>query len=74
VPSRKGSPNKLGALAKDNIAAVFNRLGGTLAMAEWAEANKTEFYRLYGRLIPTQVTGEEGGPVKITVEWLQAPE
>ena len=69
MPSRKGSPNKLGALAKDNIAAVFNRLGGTAAMARWAEDNKTEFYRIYARLVPTQVTGEEGGPVKITVEW-----
>jgi hypothetical protein len=72
VPSRKGSPNKLGALAKDNIAAVFNRLGGTAAMADWAEANKTEFYRIYARLVPTQVTGEGGGPVKITVEWQQS--
>ena len=72
MPSRKGSPNKLGALAKDNIAAVFTRLGGTAAMAKWADDNKTEFYRIYARLVPTQVTGEEGGPVKITVEW-QAP-
>ena len=73
MPSRKGSPNKLGARAKDNIAAVFNRLGGTSAMAAWAEENKTEFYRIYARLVPTQVTGEEGGPVKITIEWQQPP-
>lgn len=69
---QKGSENKLTGLAKDNIAAVFNRLGGTAGMAAWAEEHKTEFYRLYARLIPVQVTGEGGGPVqaRLTVEFL----
>jgi hypothetical protein len=54
----KGSKNKVGASAKENILAVFTRLGGTSAMAEWAKNNQTEFYRLYGRLIPQEVTGK----------------
>jgi len=54
VPSRKGSPNKLNAGAKENIAAVFTRLGGTAEMAKWAKENQTEFYRLYGRLVPVE--------------------
>jgi len=54
VPSRKGSPNKLNAGAKENIAAVFTRLGGTAEMAKWAKNNQTEFYRLYGRLVPVE--------------------
>lgn len=41
--------------AKENVLAVFNRLGGTHAMAEWAKANQSEFYRLYGKLVPQQV-------------------
>lgn len=69
---QKGSENKLTGLAKDNIAAVFNRLGGTAGMAAWAEENKTEFYKLYARLIPVQLTGEGGGPVqaRLTVEFI----
>lgn len=51
----KGSPNKVTRDVKDNILAVFTRLGGTAAMARWAQNNQTEFYRLYARLIPLQV-------------------
>lgn len=54
---KAGSPNKFGAAAKDNIAAVFTRLGGTAQMAEWARENQTEFYKLYARLIPVEHSG-----------------
>ncbi len=57
MPSRKGIPNKLGSTAKENIAAVFTRLGGTAEMAEWARQNQTEFYKLYARLIPVEHSG-----------------
>jgi len=61
----KGTPNKLSGSAKENIAAVFVRLGGTAAMAKWAETNKTAFYNLYSKLLPHEITGEGGGPVQI---------
>jgi len=38
--------------------AAFNRIGGHHALAEWAEANRTEFYKLYARLIPMQLQAE----------------
>jgi hypothetical protein len=49
------------------MLAVFNRLGGTAAMAEWAEANLTEFYKLYARLIPTDVklSGDADNPLQV---------
>lgn len=50
-----GSKNKVGAQVKENLVAVFNRLGGTAAMAEWASENKTEYYRMYARLSPTEL-------------------
>lgn len=56
--SRKGVPNKLGAAVKSNVVAVFDKIGGREAMAEWAGNNLTEFYKLYARLIPTEVTTE----------------
>ena len=63
----KGCLNKVTADAKDNVMAVFNRLGGTAAMAKWAEKNQTEFYKLYARLIPidNRHSGADGGPVEI---------
>lgn len=59
----KGSKNLVGATAKQNILAVFTRLGGTAAMADWAQENQTEFYRLYARLIPTEVEAKIGGDI-----------
>jgi hypothetical protein len=42
-------------------------------MAKWAEGNQTEFYRIYSKLLPTEVTGEGGGPLKfeLIAPWLQ---
>ena len=50
-----GSKGKIGKTAKDNVLAVFTRLGGTAAMAKWAKDNQTDFYKLYARLIPQQI-------------------
>jgi uncharacterized MAPEG superfamily protein len=50
----KGSPNKISGQARENIAAVFTRLGGTAAMAKWAKDNQGEFYKLYARLVPVE--------------------
>ena len=58
---KAGTPNAISGTAKENIAAVFVRLGGTAAMAEWAKDNQTQFYSLYSKLIPVEVTGEGGG-------------
>lgn len=53
----KGALNKRSAEAKENIQAVFTRLGSTAAMAEWAKENKTEFYKLYSKLVAVKVEG-----------------
>jgi hypothetical protein len=50
-----GTPNKIGRQAKENIIEVFSQLGGIKAMTNWARRNKTEFYKLYARLIPVTV-------------------
>lgn len=61
---QKGTPNKLGGTAKENIACVFTRLGGIQAMVKWAEANPTQFYGIYAKLLPIdlEVGGKEGAP------------
>jgi hypothetical protein len=66
----KGVQNKVSGTVKDNMLAVFNRLGGTSKMAEWAEANLTEFYKLYARLIPTDVklSGDADNPLQVVTE------
>ena len=56
----QGSKNKISGQAKENIQAVFTRLGSTAQMAKWAEENQTEFYRIYARLLPIEGPGEHG--------------
>lgn len=74
MASRKGKPNITGSTAKENMIAVFTRLGGTAAMATWARRNKTDFYRLYAKLVPQQVDLEiTERPLDVTAEPL-APE
>jgi hypothetical protein len=60
---QKGTPNKLSTNVKDNVISVFEQLGGTDHMARWAEENPSQFYNIYAKLLPLQVTGEDGGPI-----------
>lgn len=64
-------PNKLSVTARDSVWKVYNEIGGAKHMKRWAEENPTEFYKLYARLIPTNlaVAGEDGGPVKLEISW-----
>lgn len=52
----KGSQDRISRTVKENILTVFDGIGGTKAMINWARRNKTEFYKLYARLMPTQIT------------------
>jgi hypothetical protein len=68
-----GTPNKLGGTAKENIANVFTRLGGVQAMVKWAEDNPTQFYQLYGKLLPLQVAGDEDNPLTVVQRIILEP-
>ena len=67
---QKGTPNKVNATVKDNVLAVFNRLGGTSQMAIWATENQTEFYRLYSKLIPSEVNQKTEQTGEVQYKWL----
>ena len=48
----KGVPNKFTATAREAFDIAFNGVGGSDGLTAWAKANRTEFYRIYSRLIP----------------------
>lgn len=52
----KGSPNKFTRTAREAFLYAFEAIGGADALAKWGKDNPAEFYRLYGRLIPTEHT------------------
>lgn len=55
-----GAKNRISGQAKENIQAVFVRLGSTAAMARWAKDNQSEFYKIYARLLPIEGPGDLG--------------
>jgi len=67
---KKGTSNKLNATVKDNVLAVFNRLDGTAGMAQWAKENQTEFYKIYARLIPSEVAQKTEHSGNVSFSWL----
>ena len=50
----KGSVNKATRTAKEAFQFAFDKIGGADKLATWALENTTEFYKLYGRLIPVE--------------------
>lgn len=67
----KGSLNKIGKAAKDAIAEAAEMLGGVNRLVEWAQEapeNERAFWAtVYPKLLPLQVSGEDGGPVAIQI-------
>lgn len=66
--SRKGVPNRVTAAAKSVIAEAAELLGGVQRLADWAKEdpeNEAKFWTtIYPKLIPVQITGEDGGSIK----------
>jgi hypothetical protein len=65
---QKGTPNKTTQAAKDAIARAAEELGGADRLVAWAKedpANERLFWgTIYPKLLPLQLSGEGGGPVR----------
>ena len=62
---KAGTPNKLSGSVKASLQAVYQLRGGDDALLGWARENETEFYKLWGRMLPQEVSGPEGGPIEL---------
>jgi hypothetical protein len=67
-----GVPNKATVAAREAFQLAFDKLGGPEQLAAWAVDNPTEFYKLYGRLIPVDVTAKGDFTGKLEVTWKPA--
>lgn len=63
---KKGTPNKLTASAKEAFAMAFEGMGGVESLTHWGKLNRTEFYKLFARLIPVDVTSD-GERITVTI-------
>lgn len=64
----KGALSKTTKTAKEAIALAAEKLGGAERLVAWAQEdprNEHAFWAtIYPKLLPLQVTGEGGGPLK----------
>ena len=62
---KPGTKNKRTETVKDALEQAFSGIGGAKALAEWAADNQTEFYKLWGKLLPRDINVEStvGGKV-----------
>lgn len=67
----KGSPNKSTATVKAALQNVYTKRGGDAALLKWADENQTEFYKLWGRMLPTEVSGPDGGEIPVGVNVIE---
>ena len=73
----KGTPNKSTLAIREAMLSVFADLQAEAGrenghFLDWARGNATDFYKLTTRLLPLQVTGEDGGPVITRIELVAA--
>lgn len=62
--SRKGKPNKETKALRELILGALDDCGGQKYLSEQAKKNPNAFLALIGKVLPMQVSGEGGGPLK----------
>lgn len=61
----KGVQNKLTKEVKTMILEALHKAGGVKYLTEQAKVNPKAFLTLLGKVMPMQVTGENGGPLQV---------
>lgn len=69
---RPGSPNKITSEIRTALTDAFDDLGGVPSLVLWGQENRTEFYKLWSKLVPkdVKVGGTDGGPTQMTIRFV----
>jgi len=54
----KGVPNKSTKAVKEALEIAFEGMGGAERLTTWAKSNETEFYKLWVKMLPTDVKAD----------------
>lgn len=69
---QKGTPNKATADIKDMVLGALQDVGGRAYLAARAIDTPAAFMTLLGKVLPTQLTGENGAPIAVDFRWADA--
>jgi hypothetical protein len=69
----KGALNRTTMAAKEAISIAAEQLGGAERLVAWAQEDPTNerafWATIYPKLLPLQVSGEDGGPIQAVIRW-----
>jgi hypothetical protein len=67
----KGAKNKLTKSVREAFQVAFNQMNADpkkdYSLFEWGKKNPKEFYIIASKLIPLQLTGEDGDPITVNI-------
>jgi hypothetical protein len=66
---QKGTPNKVNSDLKEMILGALAGVGGQDYLQRQAELNPGSFLTLIGKVLPLQLTGENGKPIAYRFRW-----
>jgi hypothetical protein len=64
---QKGTPNKNTTAVKSALIDAFDRLGGIDKLVEFGQENPGEFYKLWVKVLPTQLNESDSNIKPITI-------
>ena len=65
---KKGSLNKENKQLREMILTALDKAGGEEYLQKQADKNPTSFMTLLGKVMPTQLTGEGGGSITVSLD------
>lgn len=68
---KKGTPNNITHLVKHSIIDAFKALGGLDGFVEWGKENRTEFYKIYAKLLPAEMKKDVDDAGGIVIQIVQ---
>lgn len=66
---QKGTPNKVTGNVREMVLRALDKAGGEEYLLAQARDNPNAFMALVGKVLPTQITGPNDGPIKSEVSY-----
>ena len=69
---KKGVPNKTTMAARVALVESFVAMGGINELTKWGKKNQTEFYKIWSKIIPTEIKASGAAVGTVTLAALLA--
>jgi hypothetical protein len=64
---KPGSKNKTTAAVKQALVEAFEQMGGVESLVAWGRRNRTEFYKLWVRMLPVELKNPDAERLRVEI-------